>query len=101
MGQNKFLNIVYALKTSEHMVVFKVCPKKDRNFRQILNHEQRLRFKRENELCISFSLLQPVLPTHGHQGVAQKKENDEIAPKKIVAIQDLIFSSPVHQLFSS
>ena len=77
------------------MVAFEVChtQKKNRNYRQNLNHdEQRLRFKRENELCISFSLLQPVLPTHGHKGVAQKKENDEIAPKKWVAIQDLIFS---------
>ena len=84
MGQNRFLDIVLALRPSEHMVAFEFChtQKKDRNYRQNLNHEQRLRFKRENELCISFSLLQPVLPTHGHQGVAQKKENDEIAPKK-------------------
>ena len=93
MGNNRFLDIEQALRPYEHMIAFEVChtQKRDKNYRQNLNREQRLRFKRENELCISFSLLQPVLPTHCHKGVAQKKENGEIAPKKRVAIQDLIF----------
>ena len=85
MGKNRFLDIVLALRPSEHMVAFEFChtQKKDRNYRQNLNHEQRLRFKRENELCISFSLLQPVLPTErqGKQGW-QELEATAAGPKE-------------------